>query len=95
MCYVLSDGMTALSCACSRVECPWAVNFGVVQPGGGPLTAVVGDAPQGLLLDWTTGKVMPLSGSRLIYRVYSPATAVVHDALQGRPLDWTTGKVAT
>ena len=45
-------------CACSRVECPWAVNFGVVQPGGGPLTAVVGDAPQGLLLDWTTGKVI-------------------------------------
>jgi hypothetical protein len=59
-------------CACSRVECPWAVNFGVVQPGGGPLTAVVGDAPQGLLLDWTTGKVVLPSCQHMISRVDRP-----------------------
>lgn len=38
------------------MECPWAINFAAVHPGGGPLTAAVGDAPEGRLLDWRTGK---------------------------------------
>lgn len=40
----------------SQVECPWAINFAAVQPGGSCLTAAVGDAPEARLLDWRTGK---------------------------------------
>lgn len=47
-----------VSCLCSRVECPWAVNFAVVQPGGSSLTVAVGDSPEGLLMDWATGKTV-------------------------------------
>ena len=45
----------------SRVDLPWAVNYATVQPGGGALTAAVGDAPEALLLDWATGKTVRTS----------------------------------
>lgn len=41
---------------CSKVVLPWAVNYSAVQPGGGTLTAVVGDSHEARLLDWSTGK---------------------------------------
>mmetsp|Transcript_11441 Transcript_11441/g.34382 ORF Transcript_11441/g.34382 Transcript_11441/m.34382 type:complete len:443 (+) Transcript_11441:236-1564(+) len=50
------DASTAALKCVSQVECPWAINFAAVQPGGSCLTAAVGDAPEARLLDWRTGK---------------------------------------
>lgn len=46
----------------SRSKCslPWAVNYSVVAPEGagyGDCVAVVGDAPEAILLDASTGEV--------------------------------------
>lgn len=41
---------------CSKWELPWAVNWSTVQPGSGRLAACVGDDPQALLLDASTGQ---------------------------------------
>lgn len=52
---VFDAGTASLKCI-SKVGFPWAVNYASVQPGGGTLTAVVGDSPEARLLDWSTGK---------------------------------------
>lgn len=52
---VFDAGASSLKCI-SKVVLPWAVNYSSVQPGGGTLTAVVGDSPEARLLDWSTGK---------------------------------------